>query len=158
MYKVVTGSAVLDRETQSEHRLQVTCRDAGQSALHSAVTSLVVMVSDLNDNAPYFQSREYQFLVAENNAIGQSVGHVTAEDRDLGENARLDYVITGGDLVSTVNFRLDGESGELRAVVVLDHETAPRDGFHFQVRLASSQTLHCQTTDVALYVHRAVCL
>jgi len=138
-YKLVIGSAPLDRENQSEYRLNITCSDAGQSVPRSAVTSLVVTVTDVNDNAPHFRFRsnhsEYQFLVAENNAIGQSVGHVNAEDRDLGENARLDYVITGGDLVSTVNFRLDGESGELRAVAVLDHETAPRDGFHFQVGL-----------------------
>jgi len=139
-YKLVTGTAALDRETRAEYQLRVTCSDAGQPA-RSAVTSVVVSVTDVNDNSPHFRFRsddaggEYHFTVTENNVIGQSVGHVTAEDRDVGENARLGYVITG-DLVSTVNFRVDAESGTLRAVAVLDHETAPRDGFRFQVRPA----------------------
>jgi len=129
-YKVVTR-ALLDRETRDEYHLNITCSDRGQPP-RAAVRDIIVAVDDVNDNAPYFSSGEYHFVVTENNAIGQSVGHVTAQDRDVGDNARLDYVITG-DLVSTVNFRVDVETGVVRTVTVLDHEVAPRHGYQFQV-------------------------
>jgi len=129
-YKMVT-SAPLDRETVAEYQLNVTCSDRG-SPPRAVVRDVTVAVDDVNDNSPYFRSDEYRFIVRENNGVGQPVGHVTAEDRDVGENARLDYVITG-DLVSTVNFRVDAGTGVVRAITVLDYETAPRDGFRFQV-------------------------
>jgi len=129
-YKVVTR-ALLDRETEDEYHLNITCSDGGQPA-RTAVRDVIVTVNDVNDNTPYFLSDEYHFVLTENNAIGYSVGQVTAQDRDVSENARLDYVITG-DLVSTVNFRVDMETGVVRAVTVLDHEVAPRGGFQFQV-------------------------
>jgi len=135
-YKIVTAT-LLDREVRDEYQLNVTCTDLGQSP-RVAVHDVTVTVDDVNDNAPYFLSDEYHFVVAENNAIGQSVGHVTAEDRDVGENARIDYVITG-DLVSTVNFRVDVDTGVVRAVSVLDHESAhARDGFRFQIEARNS--------------------
>ena len=129
-YKMVTR-ALLDRETVDEYHLNITCSDRGQPP-RSTVHDVIVTVDDVNDHAPYFLSYEYHFVVMENNVIGQSVGHVTAQDRDVGDNARLDYVITG-DLVSTVNFRVDVETGVVRAVAVLDYEVAPRDGFQFQL-------------------------
>jgi len=129
-FKIVTR-ALLDRETRDEYHLNVTCSDRGQPP-RSAVSDVIVFVDDINDHAPYFRVGEYHFVVTENNAIGQSIGHVTAEDRDVGDNAHLDYVITG-DLSSTVNFRVDVETGVVRAVAVLDYEAAPRGGFRFQV-------------------------
>jgi len=129
-YKIVT-SALLDREIQDEYHLNVTCSDSGQPP-RTSVHDVIVAVDDVNDNAPFFLSAQYHFVLTENNAVGQSVGQVTAQDRDVSDNARLDYVITG-DLLSTVNFRLDVETGVLRAVTVLDYETAPRDGFQFEV-------------------------
>ena len=128
-FKIVTR-ALLDRETRDEYQLNITCSDRGRPP-RAAMSDVIVAVDDVNDNAPYFRSGEYHFVVTENNAIGQSIGHVYAEDRDVSDNARIDYVITG-DLVSTVNFRVD-ETGVMRAAAVLDHETAPRGGFRFQV-------------------------
>jgi len=129
-FKIVTR-ALLDRETRDEYHLNITCSDRGQPP-RVAVSEVIVAVDDVNDNAPYFRIGEYHFVVTENNAVGHSVGQVTAEDRDVSDNARLDYVITG-DLVSTVNFRVDVETGVVRAVTVLDHEAAPHGGFRFQV-------------------------
>lgn len=128
-FKIVTR-ALLDRETRDEYHLNITCSDRGRPP-RAAVSDVIVAVDDVNDNAPYFRSGEYHFVVTENNAIGQSIGRVYAEDRDVSDNARIDYVITG-NLVSTVNFRVD-ETGVLRAAAVLDYETAPRGGFRFQV-------------------------
>ncbi|NWT49084.1 PCDGE protein, partial [Chroicocephalus maculipennis] len=51
-YKVVTASA-LDREEASEHRVTVVARDRGSPSLSSRA-SLVLEVSDVNDNAPVF--------------------------------------------------------------------------------------------------------
>ena len=129
-YKVVTR-ALLDRETRDEYQLNVTCSDRGQPP-RTSVHEVIVTVDDVNDNSPYFRSDAYHFVLTENNAVGQSVGHVTAEDQDVGDNARIDYVIAG-DLVSTVNFRVDAETGVVRAAAILDYESSPRDGFTFEV-------------------------
>jgi len=129
-YTIVTRLP-LDREAADEYHLNVTCTDLGRPP-RTAVHDVIVTVDDVNDNAPYFRYDEYHFVVTENNAISHSVGRVTAEDRDVGDNARLDYVIVG-DLVSTVNFRVAVDTGQVRAVAVLDYEAAPPDGFRFQV-------------------------
>ncbi|XP_014817235.1 PREDICTED: protocadherin gamma-B5-like isoform X4 [Calidris pugnax] len=56
-YKVVTASA-LDREQASEHRVTVVARDRGSPPLWSRA-SLVLEVSDVNDNAPVFEEAAY---------------------------------------------------------------------------------------------------
>ena len=130
-YKIVTR-APLDRETAPEHRVNVTCRDHGRPPLVTA-HPVTVAVADINDNPPYFVRDEYEFSVPENNAVGQTLGRVVAADRDAGDNARLEYVVVVGALASTVNFRVDAETGEVRAAAVLDHEAAPPDGYRFTV-------------------------
>lgn len=129
-YKLETR-AQLDRETRDEYQLNITCSDRGQPP-RFVVHDVMVTVDDVNDESPYFLSDQYRFVLAENNAVGQTVGHVSALDRDIGNNSRIDYVITG-DLVATVNFRVDAVTGKVRAVTVLDYEAAPREGYQFQV-------------------------
>jgi len=58
-------SAAIDREQSPIIRLLVVCRDAGQPVMDS-VRQLVVIVDDLNDNAPRFTQSTYNVSVAEN--------------------------------------------------------------------------------------------
>lgn len=56
--------APIDRENIDRHELTVTCADHGRPALTSHL-DMVVMVDDLNDNAPKFLPEKYDVQVKE---------------------------------------------------------------------------------------------
>ncbi|OPJ82267.1 protocadherin-16-like [Patagioenas fasciata monilis] len=122
-YKVVTASA-LDREQAAEHRVTVVARDRGRPALSSQMT-LVLEVSDVNDNAPVFEEAAYSAYVAENNAAGAPILRVLARDPDAGANGRVSYWLAGGsagaaDAATYVS--VEARSGALYAQRSFDYE------------------------------------
>ncbi|XP_033922827.1 protocadherin gamma-B5-like [Melopsittacus undulatus] len=119
-YKVVTAS-VLDREQASVHRVTVVARDRGSPALSSS-TVLVLEVSDVNDNAPVFEEAAYSAYVAENNAAGELVLHVSARDADEGSNGRVRYSLEGGSAGGAPYVSVDAQSGAVYAQRSLDYE------------------------------------
>lgn len=56
------GKRRLDRETQKEHFVTVELCDQGDPKLCSTVP-VVITISDLNDNPPYFKQASYSFNV-----------------------------------------------------------------------------------------------
>ncbi|KAL3074151.1 hypothetical protein niasHS_014981 [Heterodera schachtii] len=76
---IVTSKRRLDRETQSEHELIVQACDQGQ--LCSTATVLVT-VSDLNDNAPAFELSHFAHFAIPADRQGM-VGRVIANDSDI---------------------------------------------------------------------------
>ena len=58
---------------------------------------MAVTVVDRNDNAPQFSSPTFTVTVDEGNTGDQVVTTVTAQDRDLGDNAIIHYSIIGGN-------------------------------------------------------------
>ncbi|XP_074460233.1 protocadherin gamma-B5-like isoform X2 [Larus michahellis] len=117
-YKVVTASA-LDREQASEHRVTVVARDRGSPSLSSRA-SLVLEVSDVNDNAPVFEEAAYSAYVAENNAAGAPVVRVRARDADAGANGRVSYWLAGGSAAPYVS--VEARSGAVYAQRSFDYE------------------------------------
>ena len=65
---ISTTKRILDRETQSEHVLEVLVNDNGKPALNST-TRVVVSVQDVNDNPPEFLERYYKLSVPETRAV-----------------------------------------------------------------------------------------
>ncbi|XP_059845922.1 uncharacterized protein LOC132405255 [Hypanus sabinus] len=90
-YSLVTQER-LDREHVSAYNVTVVCTDAGVPPLTSNRT-ILVEVSDINDNSPQFTQPVYTAYVMENNAIGTSIFTVTAFDQDLNRNADVSYFI-----------------------------------------------------------------
>ncbi|XP_061313179.1 uncharacterized protein LOC133271249 [Pezoporus flaviventris] len=119
-HKVVTASA-LDREQESEHRVTVVARDRGSPALSSS-TVLVLEVSDVNDNAPVFEEAAYSAYVAENNAAGELVLHVSARDADAGSNGRVRYSMEGGSAGAAPYVSVEAQSGAMYAQRSFDYE------------------------------------
>ncbi|XP_054024582.1 protocadherin gamma-B5-like [Dryobates pubescens] len=120
-YKVVTASA-LDREEAPEHRLTLVARDRGSPVLSSQAT-LVLEVSDVNDNAPVFEEEVYSAYVAENNAAGASVLRVHARDADAGANGRVSYWLESGSADSVAPpVSVEAQSGAVYAQRSLDYE------------------------------------
>lgn len=91
-------------------------------------------VADVNDNTPSFPKSKQELFVAENNAPGASLGHVFAQDPDLGKNGLVFYelldIISEGQAASSL-VAVDSFSGAITAKISFDFERLR--GFHFQV-------------------------
>ncbi|XP_058852769.1 protocadherin-10-like isoform X1 [Acipenser ruthenus] len=132
-YYTLVTSAFLDRETVSEYNITVTARDLGSPPLSTKKT-ILVQVSDINDNAPRFVQPSYTVYVTENNAPGASICSVTAFDPDSNQNAYLSYSILGGQIqgmpVSTY-VSINSDNGNIYALRSFDYEQLR----NFQIRV-----------------------
>lgn len=88
-YKVVVKSP-LDRETQAQHDITVSCKDGGIPPLHSEKKVLVKVV-DVNDEKPRFSQDLFKFWTYENQKSNFPVGFINATDPDEGPNGELTY-------------------------------------------------------------------
>ncbi|XP_063304028.1 protocadherin gamma-C5-like isoform X29 [Pelobates fuscus] len=82
----------LDRETLSQYIIEINASDLGIPTLHTH-TSILLHVSDINDNSPKFSQSIYNVFVKENNDPGTFLSTVSAADIDEGINAELIYSI-----------------------------------------------------------------
>ena len=84
----------LDREQCSKYQFVVIASDAGDPP-KSASATVILTVTDVNDNDPYFDPKSYEAVVAEDDPPGTPVTTVTATDPD--EDARIHYEISSGN-------------------------------------------------------------
>uniref|UniRef100_A0A7N4PQZ0 Cadherin EGF LAG seven-pass G-type receptor 3 n=2 Tax=Sarcophilus harrisii TaxID=9305 RepID=A0A7N4PQZ0_SARHA len=130
--------APLDFEVEREYALRIRAQDSGRPPLSNNTGLASIQVVDINDHAPIFVSTPFQVSVLENAPLGHSVIHIQAVDADHGENARLEYKLTGTALDTpfvvnsatgwiTVSGPLDRESVEhyFFGVEALDHGSPP---------------------------------
>ncbi|CAF95303.1 unnamed protein product, partial [Tetraodon nigroviridis] len=137
MYSLVTKGR-LDRERVAHYDIIITATDCGDPPL-SAVKSLTVYVSDVNDNRPVFNQNPFELYLVENNAPGASIFSVSAVDDDLNENALVNYNIIRGDgLLNdlTAFLNINSENGQISALKSFDFETLKT--FQFQVVASDS--------------------
>ncbi|XP_022623412.1 cadherin EGF LAG seven-pass G-type receptor 2-like, partial [Seriola dumerili] len=118
---VVSVAGALDRETKAEYNLQVVAEDQGRPARSSTAT-LLVQVSDINDNIPEFSTAEYLAEVLETESAGTSLLTLSAVDPDEGPNGRVTFSIFQQSPSSDpAVFELDSSSGTLRLLQPLDY-------------------------------------
>lgn len=104
----IRASGVLDREQRERYELQVIAKDKGTPSLQGSAT-VVVQVTDRNDNAPKFVQEIFTFYVKENLLANSPVGMVTVTDADEGENAELSlFVEMDGADMKTTGEKVDG--------------------------------------------------
>ena len=124
-------SGTLDREQQDTYTIEVHVTDTGRPPMVNT-TSVLVIVTDINDNAPVFLEESYSGLVAENEPAFTNIVRLSAIDADIGQNAAIIFsVIDGGSLPFTV----DQESGYVMTTAPLDGET--QAFYSFQVEASS---------------------
>lgn len=68
----------LDYETCRDYFLTVEARDGGMPPL-SAITTVNINLTDVNDNAPMFSRDLYSAVVSEDATIGESVVQVSSK-------------------------------------------------------------------------------
>ncbi|TRY91308.1 hypothetical protein DNTS_030125 [Danionella cerebrum] len=132
-YYTLVTSETLDRESVSEYNITLTARDLG-SPPRSTRKTILVQVSDINDNPPRFIQPSYTVYVTENNAPGASICSVTAMDPDSNQNSYLSYSILEGQIqgmpVSTY-VSINSDNGNIYALRSFDYEQLR----NFQIRV-----------------------
>ncbi|XP_066573621.1 protocadherin beta-15-like [Amia ocellicauda] len=131
-YTLVTDQ-ILDREAVSEYNITVTAADNGTPALYNNKT-LLIRISDVNDNAPRFDQGLYTSHITENNTPGVSIASIHAKDADWNQNARVSYfleesLINGSSVSSFIS--VNSETGVIYAVRSFDYEQLK----YFEIRL-----------------------
>ncbi|XP_048017497.1 protocadherin Fat 4 [Megalobrama amblycephala] len=107
----------LDREVKSQYMLKVIAVDSGFPSLTSTGT-LVIVVDDVNDNAPIFDNDTFNSHILEDSPVGTVFWRITASDLDKGTNGQLRYSLEGPD----VPFSINETSGDLFTISALDRE------------------------------------
>lgn len=132
-----TGSLVvarrLDREQQSEYRLEIRALDttASNNPQSSAIT-VKVEIADVNDNPPKWEVDPLEIFVSESTAVGAIIYNFTATDADTGTNGELQYKLLrySPAQLSTIDnkhdpdeiFSVDPLTGTLTLLMSLDYE------------------------------------
>ena len=110
----ITVAAALDHEAVPSYTLTVEATIGRGGA---ATVDVPVTVTDVNE-PPAFDPATYDFSIAEDAAVGDSVGTVFATDPDAGDS--VTYSITAGN--DDGNFAIDSGSGEITVAAALDYE------------------------------------
>jgi len=125
-----TGSLVvareLDREIQSEYRLEVRALDTtATNNPQSSAVSVRVDVADVNDNSPRWAEDPVNIIVPEVTPVGSVVWNFTASDADAGNNGELRYSLVKQwpNITRTPTFVVDPLTGTLTLNAELDYET-----------------------------------
>lgn len=115
----LTTQRPLDREKMSQYEISVIARDQGAPTPQSATATVWLNVADVNDNDPQFYPRHYIYSLADDDddiKLKKEVEkerillHVTASDKDDGDNALIEYRLeSGGEGL----FQLDARSGAI---------------------------------------------
>uniref|UniRef100_A0A674MZK1 Cadherin EGF LAG seven-pass G-type receptor 3 n=1 Tax=Takifugu rubripes TaxID=31033 RepID=A0A674MZK1_TAKRU len=132
----VTGEiqvvAPLDYEAEREYTLRVRAQDNGRPPLSNNTGIVSVQVTDVNDNPPIFVSTPFQASVLESSPVGSSILHIQAIDTDSGDNARLEYRLTGTS--SDTPFIINSATGWVTVRSALDRESVEHYFFGVEAR------------------------
>jgi protocadherin-16/23 len=156
-----TGSLVvarkLDREQQSEFRLEIRALDisASNNPQSSAVT-VKVEIADINDNAPVWDKDPITIEISEDSPIGSLIYNFTATDADTGSNSEIQYKLVKQVPSEQDTFAVDPLTGALTLLTPLDYESlseyilivaATDQSSNVSVRLSTSVTARIMIVD-----------
>ncbi|KAM7399907.1 hypothetical protein PAMP_019144 [Pampus punctatissimus] len=118
---IVYVAGQLDREFVSTFNLKIEARDkAEKGSQRFYVTSLKIILDDVNDCAPLFIPNVYKARALEDLPVGTVVAWLETQDPDLGLGGQVRY-----SLANDYNgwFEVDRASGAIRLTKELDYET-----------------------------------
>ncbi|XP_059502533.1 protocadherin Fat 3a isoform X2 [Stegostoma tigrinum] len=143
---IVSVIEYLDYETCKGYYLTVEARDGGSPSL-SAVTTVNVNITDVNDNAPEFSREIYNAVISEDASIGDSVVKVLAEDCDSEINAQIHFSIVNGDPDNY--FNISPVTGLIKVKERLDREKI--SGYSLTVQAKDTGT-HSMSSTVTVNI------
>ena len=110
---IIRVAGELDFETRSAYTIVVVAMDGGTPAL-SAMTSVTIAVTDVNDSPPEFERPIYRIEIPEDTAVNTTIDTVQASDNDT--SAAIIYRLSGEV------FTIDEMTGEISTAQSLDRE------------------------------------
>ncbi|GCB65922.1 hypothetical protein scyTo_0000496 [Scyliorhinus torazame] len=141
-YKLVL-SDTLDRERTPLYNIWISARDAGSPSL-STNRTILISISDINDNAPRFTQPSYNVFLMENNTPGVSIFAVTALDPDLDRNSEVSYFLLEDrtdDISGSGDVTVNSKSGSIYALRSFDYEIQKKIQIKIQAQDAGTPTL-----------------
>ncbi|KAM5214058.1 protocadherin beta-17-like [Hipposideros larvatus] len=120
-YPELVLDKALDREEQPELRLTLMALDGG-SPPRTGTSQVLIIVLDINDNAPEFAQLLYEVQVSENSPIGSLIIAVSARDLDAGTHGELSYSFFQSSNQIIQVFEINAVTGEIRLKRMLDFE------------------------------------
>ncbi|KAM5299021.1 protocadherin beta-17-like isoform 2-T2 [Ctenodactylus gundi] len=120
-YPELVLDKALDREEKPELRLTLMALDGG-SPPRTGTSQVLVMVLDINDNAPEFGQELYKVQVSENSPVGFLLTTVSAKDLDAGIHGELSYSFFQSSNQVLQAFEINSATGEIRLKKPLDFE------------------------------------
>ncbi|XP_067899228.1 protocadherin-10-like [Heterodontus francisci] len=139
---------LLDRETTAKYEITITCKDHGTPPLFTNKT-IVVHLTDINDNAPSFLQSSYTVYAMENDPPGSSLGSVAALDPDLEQNSQLSYTILQNQIQGlpvTSYVSMNSEAGIIFSQRSFDYEQLKSFEIQIQARDAGFPPLSSNVT------------
>ncbi|KAG8439038.1 hypothetical protein GDO86_005292, partial [Hymenochirus boettgeri] len=121
--KIVT-TGTLDREKSPYYNITIQATDRGFPPLSMEI-SIILDVSDINDNPPVFENINNVVYIQENNQPGASIYSIQATDKDSEDNSKLIYVIVNSsteDHTSTNHISINPVTGVIYAQQSFDYE------------------------------------
>lgn len=146
----------LDRESQSEYRLEVRALDT--SAMNNPQSSAITVkieIIDVNDNPPKWPLDPITVHVNENMDIGSNIFNFSANDADSGSNGEIRYSLVK-QIPSEKKFTIDSLTGSLTLASSLDYEDiteyivivrATDQAMNVSERLSTAVTIRVLVTD-----------
>ena len=143
---VITTKQEFDREQRPEYILIVTARDNGEKPKYQK-RIVKVLIKDKNDNAPVFLEPYYNVTVPEGTHGNTRLLTVSAEDKDVEINGRVNYYITSGNEEA----RFEVKKDNIFVARPLDRET--QEFYKLSVTASDGKnsnevTVHVQVIDV----------
>ncbi|XP_034086589.1 protocadherin alpha-7-like [Gymnodraco acuticeps] len=131
----------LDRESVKTHTLLLTAIDGGKPPRSGNMT-IIVHVSDVNDNPPVFTKESYTAQLNENSPLGKNVIQVNATDLDEGLNGEVIYSFGKDvDARARARFDLNYMTGVISVSGAIDYEECSRYEIDIQASDKGAATL-----------------
>ncbi|XP_051884161.1 cadherin-5-like [Pristis pectinata] len=154
---IYVNNSNLDRERKKDYQLIVQAKDmeVDQGGMSSSAT-VYISLTDINDNAPFFQHRQYNYTASEATPIGVALGRVKAEDLDEGENAKILYTVISNNIFQ-ITTDPHTQEGVITLKKPLDFETQRLHRVHIEaenptlvkgMKYKTSTTLVIEVLDV----------
>ncbi|CAD7673136.1 unnamed protein product [Nyctereutes procyonoides] len=147
----ISVSEGLDYELCKKFYLVVEAKDGGMPAL-SAVATVSINLTDVNDNPPRFSQDVYSAVISEDALVGDSVILLVAEDADSQPNGQIRFSIVNGDRDN--EFAVEPVLGLVKVKKKLDRERV--SGYSLLVQavdsgipvMSSTATVNIDISDV----------
>uniref|UniRef100_A0A668AXH2 FAT atypical cadherin 3a n=1 Tax=Myripristis murdjan TaxID=586833 RepID=A0A668AXH2_9TELE len=139
----------LDHETNPSYTFTVVAFDLGETLALSSTTTVIVVVSDINDHPPRFLEERYRGSVRESDPPGEVVAVLNTRDDDSSAvNRQVSYHITGGNLCGV--FALGLVQGEWKMYVKGPLDREDRDLYILNVTASDGLFVTQATVEVTV--------